>query len=305
MTALAVAKHTLWQPGSGTHCEEGEYATFLERLPIDPGFRRTRLKYRAAFIERCPNLGDWFSTPLPERIGYLYGDNPTFPSFPLSYKARTYLYYLSFTDHMLLDYPFLFAIGNMRVRESAEPHGLDFGITELINDGVRLGYRRISLWGELISLLPRIAMHTGVRSPDNITQEHLTEIYDEVVRYAYRDDLHRYHQPGKSFPPYFIRSWYNRIRQLQLLLYHRGHDVVLPRMTPDKRRVLPSARPDLQCWADRWIAAKRKTLATKTVDHMAVSLRHFIRFLAQLKPRMKFCRCRFNTDDRFFERDEA
>ena len=287
MTALAVSKHTLWQPNSGIHCEEGEYSAFLERLPIAPSFRRARLRYRAAFIERWPDLGNWFSTPLPERIGCLYGDKQAFPSCPLSFNARTYLYYLSLTDHMLLDYPFLFAVGNMRVSESTEPHGLDFGMAGLINDGIRLGYRGLSLRGQLVSLLPRIAMHTGIRSPDDLTQEHLTELYNEVVRYTDRDDLHRYHPTGKTFPLYFIKSWHQRIRQLQLLLYHRGCDVVLPRMTPDKRRVLPSARPDLQCWVDRWIAAKRKTLAAKTVDHMAVSLRHFIRFLAQLKPRIR------------------
>ena len=225
MTTLAVSKHTLWQPSSGTHCEEGEYAAFLERLPIDSGFRRTRLKYRAAFIERWPNLGDWFLTPLPERIGCLHRDNPRFPSFPLSYKARTYLYYLSLTDHILLDYPFLFAVGNMRVIESTRPHGLDFDMAGLVDDGVRLGYRGPALRGQLISLLPRIAMHTGVHSPDKITQEHLAELYNEAVRYADRDDLHRYHSTGKTFSLDFVRSWYQRIRLLQLLLYHRGHDL--------------------------------------------------------------------------------
>ena len=287
MTALAVSKHTLWQPGSGRHCEEREYWAFLERLPIDPSFRRARLRYRAAFIERWPSLDKWFSTPLLERIGCLYGDKQAFPSFPLSCRARSYLYYLSLTDHMLLDYPFLFAVGNMRVRELMQSHGLDFGMAELVNDGVRLGYCKLSLRTSLVSVLPRIAMHTGIRSPDNLKKEHLTELYDEVVRFADRDDLHRYHRTDKTFPPYFIRSWRQRIHELQLLLYHRGRDVVLPRMTADKRKVLPSARPDLQCWVDRWLAVKRETLAVKTTDHMAVSLRHFIRFLAQLKPRIR------------------
>ena len=90
---------------------------------------------------------------------------------------------------MLLDYPFLFAVGNMRVSESTEPHGLDFGMAGLINDEVRLGYRGISLRGQLVSLLPRIAMHTGIRSPDDLRipagktmRERMVPLHEEAAR---------------------------------------------------------------------------------------------------------------------------
>jgi integrase len=254
---------------------------------MDESFRRKRLRYRAEFVARWPNPLEWFVEPLPERIGCLSGDKQAFPAHPVSFRARTYLYYLALTDLLRLDYEFLLAIGNMRVAEAIAPFNVDFGLDELLADSLKLGYARYQMRSTLSGILPRIAMHTGIRTFDALKQNHLTELQEAVRGFAGRGDVHLYRPSRENFPHEFLRGWHIRIRRLQLLLYHRGNDVVLPRIIPDKRKPIPSPRPDLQQWVDRWIAIRQQTLARATTDHQAVSLRYFIEHLARLTPTIK------------------
>jgi integrase len=272
---------------AGKHCGESEYAAFLSGLPMDESFRRKRLRYRAAFVERWVSPLDWLREPLPERIGCLSGDKQSSPTYPLSFHARTYLYYLALTDRLRLDYEFLLAIGNMRVAEAIAPFNADFGLEELLDDSVKLGYARYQMRSTLYGILPRIAMHTGIRTFDVLRQNHLTELQDAVGGFAARPDAHLFRSAEENFPYEFVRGWHLRIRRLQLLLYHRGNDVVLPKIMPEKRKPIPSPRPDLQRWADRWIAIRQQTLSSKTTDHRAVSLRYFVAHLAGLTPAVR------------------
>lgn len=268
------------------HADEADYAAFLSHLPMNERFRRKRLTYRAAFQTRWPDLAAWFAEPLPVRIGRLAGDKQAFPTHPLSYRARTYLYYLALTDRVRLDYEFLFAVGNMRVAETLAPIDAFSGVEGLVTDACRLGYSEESMRCALACILPRLAMHTGVRTFDGVQQHHLDDMASAIEAIACRINQFPFRQPDKDFPHSFKRAWFNRIRRLQLLLFHRGNSVVRPRITPEKRKPIPSARPDLQIWVDRWIERKNQTLAQKTTDHLAVSLRHFVSFLSKAKPRV-------------------
>jgi integrase len=251
---------------------------------MDESFRRKRLQYRANFIEQWPDPKTWFSEPLPVRIGCLAGDSQAFPTYPVSFRARSYLYYLALTGRTRLDYNFLFAIGNMRVVETLAPLNAYFGLDELVADSGKIGYSEGSMRTSLYGTLPRVAMHSGIRCFDDLRQSHLDELESAVRAFAVRKDVHHYKLFDEDFPNGFVRGWHNRIQRLQLLLFHRGNDVVRPRIIQDKRKPMPSPRPDLQEWADRWITRRRQTLARVTVDHVVVSLRHFIKFLSSASP---------------------
>ncbi len=266
------------------HCGETEYASYLSALPMDESFRRKRLGYRANFIAQWPDPKTWFSESLPVRIGCLVGDAQAFPTYPVSFRARSYLYYLALTDRTRLDYDFLFAVGNMRVAETLAPLNAYFGLDELVADSGKIGYSEAGMRSSLYGTLPRIAMHSGIRSFDDLRQSHLDELTAAVGTFAARNDAHLYKLPDEDFPSGFVRGWHHRIQRLQLLLFHRGNDVVRPRIIQDKRKPMPSPRPDLQEWPDRWIARKRQTLARGTLDHVAVSLRHFVKFLSSWSP---------------------
>jgi integrase len=266
------------------HSDEAEYVAYLTGLPMDESFRRKRLEYRANFIAQWPDPKAWFSEPMPVRIGCLTGDSQAFPTYPVSFRARTYLYYLALTDRIRLDYDFLFAVGNMRVAETLAPLNAYFGLDQLVADSGKIGYSEGGMRSSLYGILPRVAMHSGIRSFDDLRQSHLDEVAVAVRTFAVRKDVHLFKLLDEDFPNGFLRGWHLRIRRLQLLLFHRGNNVIRPRIIPDKRKPMPSPRPDLQEWADRWISRKRQTLARATIDHLAASLRHFVTFLSATSP---------------------
>lgn len=274
-------------PRPNKHSHEADYAAFLARIPMDDSFRRQRLLYRSRFIESWPDINDWFSATLPIRIGRLSGDTQAHPTYPVSFRARNYLYYAAMTDCIRLDYDFLFAVGNMRVAETMAPLGAYTGLDRLVAQSERIGYSSASMRASLHVILPRLAMHTGIRSFDDLRQRHLDEMMAGVEAFATRSDTHLFRKEEEGFPTGFLRSWHNLTRRLQLLLFHNGNDVVRPQIIQDKRKPVPSPRPDLQAWADRWVANRQLTLARPTVDHLAVSMRHFIGYVAGLQPKVQ------------------
>ena len=269
------------------HADEADYAAFLACIPMDDSFRRQRLLYRSRFVESWPDINDWFSAPLPIRIGRLSGDTQAHPTYPVSFRARSYLYYAAMTDCIRLDYDFLFAVGNMRVAETMAPLGAYTGLDRLVAESERIGYSAASMRASLHVILPRLAMHTGIRSFDDLRQRHLDEMMAGIEAFAERSDAHLFRKEEEDFPNGFLRGWHNQTRRLQLLLFHNGNDVVRPQIIQDKRKPIPSPRPDLQDWADRWVAKRQLTLARPTVDHLAVSMRHFIGYLAGLQPKVQ------------------
>jgi hypothetical protein len=127
------------------HADEADYAAFLARIPMDDSFRRKRLIYRSMFIESWPDINDWFSATLPSRIGRLSGDTQAHPTYPISFRARSYLYYAAMTDCIRLDYDFLFAVGNMRVAETMAPLNAYTGLDRLVANSERIGYSASSM----------------------------------------------------------------------------------------------------------------------------------------------------------------
>ena len=127
------------------HADEADYAAFLACIPMDDSFRRQRLLYRSRFVESWPDINDWFSAPLPIRIGRLSGDTQAHPTYPVSFRARSYLYYAAMTDCIQLDYDFLFAVGNMRVAETMAPLGAYTGLDRLVAESERIGYSVASM----------------------------------------------------------------------------------------------------------------------------------------------------------------
>jgi integrase len=274
-------------PGGLTeHCDKDEYAAFLDKLVVTPEFRRMRRRWRREFIERWPDLEDWLSEPLDVRVGRLHGEKQKTASYPISFRARSYLFYLALTDRLRLDYDFLLSIGYLRARDVADALGIDFGIADVSAHGAQLGYYLESVTSSLLWVLPRIALHTGIRTPDSLSSNHLEEIFAAAKRYENGHDRTRFHGPTETFKNSRTRCWASSVRTLQLILHHRGRPLEAPRMIPSKRRSLPSPRPDMQAAADRWLEAKGIVLAKATVLHAAVSLRRFIEHLSTTFPEM-------------------
>ena len=267
-----------------SHCDDAEYVAFLAGLPVTQGFRAMRRRYRRAFVERWPRIEDWFDAPFEERVGRLHGETQKRPSFPASYRARSYLFYLALTGRLRLDYDWLLTVGDLCVAPIAEALGVDLGIDSLARQGVQHGYRPASVAQSMSWAMSRIALHNAIGSIDDVRYEQIAELLDAIERFADRQDVGRFRTcPAAEL----TRCWRINARQLQLLLYHRGQVGEYPPL-PSKRRQPPvSDRPIMQAAIDRWIASRRLTLSGKTVDHQVVSLRHFMNHLTSAAPEVE------------------
>ena len=263
------------------HCDDAEYIAFLAGLQVT-GFRAMRRRYRCAFIERWPTIEDWFAAPFEERVGRLYGETQKKPSFPSSYRARSYLFYLALTGRFQLDYEWLLAVGDLCLAPVAEALCIDLGIGALAEQGGRLGYRCTSVATSAAWTMNRIALHTGLLSVDDIRYDHIAELLDAIRQFDKGHDVNSFRGASAEAR----RLWAMNVRKLQLLLYHRGQISKYPAL-PSKRREPPlSDRPLMQAAIDRWIGIRRLTLSGHTVDHQVVSLRHFMTHLATAAPKV-------------------
>jgi integrase len=266
------------------HCDDGEYEAFLAGLPVTQGFRAMRRRYRRAFVKRWPAIEDWFTAPFEERVGRLCGETQKRPNFPASYRARSYLYYLALTDRLRLDFRWLLAIGDLCVAPIAEGLGLDLGIKKLAEQGVRHGYDRASVATSMTWVIPRIALHGGVRSVDDLRYSHIGALLNAIERFGDLHDVGKFRDSTTSDLRWY---WRTNVRQLQLLLFHRGQISEYPALPSKRPRPSPSDRPNMQVAIDRWVAIRRLTLNAYTVDHQVVSLRHFMTYLATTIPQVE------------------
>lgn len=265
------------------HCDEEEYARFLRQLDVTREFRRMRQRWRREFIERWPAIGMWFAESLQTRIGRLAGETQKTVSYPISYRARSYVYFLALRDHIRLDYDFLLAVTDLCVGDVARPLDIDFGIDSLVTNGEHMGYCRGSIASSVRWALSRLALHTGVRSPGAITRDHVVDLTQAIESFSRRADIGPLLGP-RDRTQNIIADWALHVHRLQILLHHRGQDIDLP---PKPWRPRPTRRSNqvaMHALVDQWLSIKSTVWQKTTLDHAAVSLRHFLWHLEQTAP---------------------
>ncbi len=266
------------------HCAFGEYAAFLDTLRIQPAFRRQRGNYQRRFVRFWPDLKDWVSAPLIERVGRLRYEKRATLSYRVSYQARSYLYYLALTNRIRLDYDWLLALGDLRVLDVARPLGINLGIDAFGDQASRLGFHPGSAklamhWG-----IGRIALHTGLRDPVALRSEHVEELLAAVRRFGERADIDAFYGSAAQYRVSPSKAWITHLHQLQLVLFHRGQAHEQPRKLMPFYATQPAVQPEMQAVVDRWLAIRRLTDRPSTVQRLAQALRRFLEWVAVTAP---------------------
>jgi len=266
------------------HCREEEYGRFVASLPIGEAYQRHKIHSRQRFVARWPDLRDWFTAPLGERLGRLHGEDRGQMTDRMSYHARGYLLYLSLQGYIQLDYDWLLGVGHLYVEDMARQLGRDLGITPLANTLTQLGFNAYSAGQAMHWAVGRIVLHTGLPDACHLRRAHLDEALQAVRQFGERPDLAQIYGSIERYRWSRSKDWITRLHQLQVVLFHRGQIAEQPRKFMPPYSLGTRAPAKMQAVMERWLAIHRLTDRPATVVKLALTLRRFIAWLGNTEP---------------------
>ncbi len=266
------------------HCDEATYADFLIALNRNPIWYRRKLRWRRRFVERWPDLGEWFAAPLAERVGRRYGETKHNLICRIAFDARAYILFLALRGYICLDYAWLLAVDHLYVVNLAKQLGIDFGISRLVHEAITLGYSALAAERSMRWAVCRIALHTGSQDPDHIRQSHVDELLQAVREFSDRPDITDFYASLERYRWLSSHAWGTQLHLLQAVLYHR-HQVAEPprRMMPRFAEPAPPL-PVMQAVIDRWLAVRQLTDRPSTIQGLELALRRFLIWIAKADP---------------------
>ncbi len=278
--ALLAAPATAPSSRQHRHCPAEEWQAYVEQDGGNRQYQLMRLRFRRQFVERWPALASWYGEPLAQRVGRLYGEARSRPSFPVSFRARGYLIYLALRGYTTLDYQWLLAPGRVPSLEPAAQHG----VGQLVDEATSLGFDRVSARQAMHWSVARIALHTSVRDVAAITEDHIAELLAAIRFFAERPDLELFYPSRRRFLDGVAKGWITHLHQLQVVLYHRGQLDTQPRKLMPTRKQPPMLAPRMQTVAHKWLASRRLTDAPATVEKLEQALHTFAAWLQENHP---------------------
>ena len=286
---MTVAVPSTWSARRWEHASADEFAALIMAVTSDRDYLTKKLRDRQAFVDRYPDLEEWFAEPLTRRVGRLVGENPRRPrqvTDPISYEARHYLSFLGVTGRVAFDWEWLLAIPALNIWIQAEALELPLfheAYTTLPAVGEQLGYRPQTVKRAAQWALSRIMLHTGVPRLSAVTMDELAGLADAIDRFGHHPDRERFHGDDASWASK-RRNWGSQLFLLQLLLFHTGQLPELPRepIPLSARRVeLP---PNMRATLDRYLTARRQLDRPGTIQNIEAGLRRFTNWLVDTRP---------------------
>jgi integrase len=282
MRARAVDEQPIFR---SRHCSTEEYDAFLATCDVSKQFVEQRRSHRKLFVQTWPDLEEWLHAPLAARVGRVEGQTRATLYNRPSYWARAYLYYLALSGHLRLDYPWLFAIGDLCVHDVARYMRLDLGVERLAREAAVLGLRHANAELSMRWALGLIALHSGPRPVDQLGDKDIDQLLVAVRRFSERPDLDAYWTSGDRYRA-VSKSWITKIGQLRLVLYHRGQVHEAPRKAMPSYAVR-SVQPEMAALTQRWLDRRAAALQPSTVYALALTMRSFLGHLAAAAPEVQ------------------
>jgi integrase len=275
-TIISFAPDPSWQ-----HAEEEEYVAFLQRY--GNSYREHLLIRRKQFVQRYPDLQNWFQLPLAERVGRLYGETRSHLSYPVSFYARQYLFFLLLHGHVRFDWEWLIAIERLEIWDFLRGAGIEVHLDSLIKSALNVGYSQKSIqfacqWG-----LSRIFLHTGVLPVEYFKEIDLIEFGEALHLFSERSDIGLFYGSVEHYHKQAL-SYRYALHRLHKVLYHQGRAQQAP-VGPAQRYIYPPLHtPRMETIVARYLTARRLTDRPSTVKSFELALQRFIRWIEQAHP---------------------
>src|SRR5260221_11432506 len=187
---MAMLRQQSAQPlPSCQHASAEAYARYIRGYTDNARQIKHLLGFRARFVRRYPDLGNWFQAPLAERVGRLYGEERKQPTCRVSYEARPYLMFLGWHGYAQFDWEWLLAVPRLSIWNLLDRVGQDLGTVQLIEEAVGLGYDQQGATTALQWTVSRIFLHTSNPQVESIGETHLTVLSEAPCQFAERYDL--------------------------------------------------------------------------------------------------------------------
>jgi integrase len=266
------------------HASE-EYISFIRQMYATRACHRNRLLLgHNRFIERYPNLLEWFAAPLPERVGRLYREDRATPVNGLSYEARHYLLFLALRGYVWFDWEWLVAIPDLTLGALPAKLGISINWKVLVEEAERLGYDPASTQSKLQWGAMRILLHIGSTRVEDITFAHLLELRQALEHLGQRDDIALFFGSKERYQGLVQNQRRFSLNLLQTVLYHCGQIDAEPPRSKRPPFVRPITRPQMERVIDRYLATRRLTNQPGTIENFDQTLHQFVDWIAQAYP---------------------
>lgn len=271
----------LWR----THASAEEYAAFLRHDGCAEATVETMVLARNRFVRRYPDIEDWFSAPLKERVGRLHGETQRGPSDPLNLEAKPYLCFLAIRVYAWFDWEYLLGVGILMIWERWYGTPVDRATDRLIDEAARLGYVKNS-HGPLRWAIARMLMHDPGLDVDAIDHHQIDEFVQAIRDFGERDDVALFFGSVERFQNTSMRYVAN-LHRLKVVLYHRGQIDAEPKSPRRPRLERVSIRPEMEQIAQRYVQARALTSRPSTVEKIDIALRRFIIWISEEHPEIE------------------
>ncbi len=130
---MSMVRQQSGQPAhTSQHAGAEAYATYIRGYTQNARQLRHLLGFRARFVRRYPDLGDWVRASLAERVGRLYGEERDQLTCRVSYEARPYLMFLGWHGYAQFDWEWLIAVPRLSIWNLLDRVGQDLGTVTLM-----------------------------------------------------------------------------------------------------------------------------------------------------------------------------
>lgn len=278
---------------SPAHASAGEYERFLRGgLRGSKNWTPMLLQARAEFVAHYPSMTRWARRPLAERVGPTINARPG-PAGVLvdpagaaaSFRARPYLFYLSLTGRLRLDWPWLFGAANLRILAIADGLGLPLRaqMAALREQELGRGVSVPSVNKSLPWALPRLILH---RADPDLTTLSLAEI--DELRTAIRavaslpeiEQLDLKVRMRSGFP----MAWHSSVTQTGVALFHAGFIEALPLRKQPRPPAALSSVPAVEEAMGRYLRELAVRRAPGTVAQARSGLLRLAAWHAETRP---------------------
>lgn len=289
---------------SRQHVDENEYHTWVKLHISQPPARYERMGAYRRFVERWPDLEDWFTAPLQVRLGFV-GEGMRSNGRTDSHRASGYLVYLSMVKGIGLDFDYLLGRKYARLldrRGGGAGLGVDLALFEQWAARLtQLGHSHAKARDALMWCLGRLMLYRGDPDLTAITAEDLFSFGSAIRAFGARDDFNtlrrilfsngQFRDDGDANTR-FLQNQLAKLHGTHVLLFNVGQVAAEPRNGTRKienwtDHFLPEpCPPKIRAVVERYLRLRldAKIDRPQTVHLARQALRRFVNWLASDQP---------------------